>query len=81
MDSFLNIKSPSFLIPHIVKAVAFEEDLQPEFKDYAEQIVKNAKTPSNKCIPVEANPSFINNSTVSIMLKNINTSSEIIIYS
>ena len=25
------------------KAVAFGEALQPEFKDYAEQIVKNAK--------------------------------------
>lgn len=33
-------------LEHIIaaKAVAFEEDLQPEFHDYAEQIVKNAKT-------------------------------------
>jgi glycine hydroxymethyltransferase len=27
----------------LAKAVAFHEDLQPEFKDYAKQIVKNAK--------------------------------------
>lgn len=33
-------------LEHVIaaKAVAFEEDLQPEFKDYAAQIVKNAKT-------------------------------------
>lgn len=32
-------------LEHVIaaKAVAFEEDLQPEFKDYAAQIVKNAK--------------------------------------
>lgn len=33
-------------LEHVIaaKAVAFEEDLQPEFRDYAVQIVKNAKT-------------------------------------
>lgn len=33
-------------LEHVIaaKAVAFEEDLQPEFKEYAAQIVKNAKT-------------------------------------
>lgn len=33
-------------LEHVIaaKAVAFEEDLQPEFRDYAAQIVKNAKT-------------------------------------
>lgn len=33
-------------LEHVIaaKAVAFEEDLQPEFHDYAEQIVQNAKT-------------------------------------
>lgn len=33
-------------LEHVIaaKAVAFEEDLQPEFKDYVAQIVKNAKT-------------------------------------
>ncbi|MDO4741995.1 MAG: serine hydroxymethyltransferase [Candidatus Saccharibacteria bacterium] len=33
-------------LEHVIaaKAVAFGEDLQPEFKDYAKQIVKNAKT-------------------------------------
>lgn len=32
-------------LEHVIaaKAVAFEEDLQPEFKEYAKQIVKNAK--------------------------------------
>lgn len=36
-------------LEHIIaaKAVAFEEDLQPEFKTYAENIVKNAKTLAN----------------------------------
>lgn len=33
-------------LEHVIaaKAVAFEEDLQPEFKEYAAQIVENAKT-------------------------------------
>lgn len=37
---------------HIIaaKAVAFKEALQPEFKEYAQQIVENAKTLSNKLI-------------------------------
>lgn len=37
---------------HVIaaKAVAFKEALQPEFKTYAQQIVKNAKTLSHKLI-------------------------------
>ncbi|NOZ61527.1 MAG: serine hydroxymethyltransferase [Calditrichaeota bacterium] len=42
---------------HVIaaKAVAFKEALQPEFKEYSKQVIKNAKTLANKLMEMDYN--------------------------